>query len=147
MQTFLPSTDIHECADILDWRRCGKQRVEVLQILKTLSRGPAAKGWAHHPAVLMWRGYEPLLIRYGVAMCVNWINRGYRDTCTDKILSFRKIYLGRVKVPPWWSGNIHATHRAALLAKDFMFYREYRWKETPIIEYLWPVTHEKQKSH
>ena len=62
MQTFAPTTDIHEIAWLLDYRRLGKQRVECLQILKALDalrtgdlymtdkRGHKRKrGWVSHP--------------------------------------------------------------------------------------------------
>ena len=40
MQTFLPYPSFYFSAKSLDNKRLGKQRVEVLQILKTLSFGP-----------------------------------------------------------------------------------------------------------
>ena len=40
MQTFLPFPDFKMSAQVLDYKRLGKQRVEALQILKTLKIGP-----------------------------------------------------------------------------------------------------------
>jgi len=34
MQTFLPYADFARCAEVLDPRRLGKQRVEALQIMR-----------------------------------------------------------------------------------------------------------------
>ncbi len=54
MQTFLPYPDFAESARVLDNKRLGKQRVEVLQILNVLTDS-TRKGWRNHPAVAMWR--------------------------------------------------------------------------------------------
>jgi hypothetical protein len=43
MQTFLPYPDFRESARVLDNKRLGKQRVECLQILQTLAKGPYQK--------------------------------------------------------------------------------------------------------
>ncbi len=43
MQTFLPYADFQQSAKCLDNKRLGKQRVECLQILNTLSIGPYQK--------------------------------------------------------------------------------------------------------
>jgi len=52
MQTFLPYQNYSRCAEVLDNKRLGKQRVECLQILNALL--DASKGWKQHPAVKMW---------------------------------------------------------------------------------------------
>ena len=62
MQTFLPDPDFERTARILDDRRLGKQRVEVLQILNAMHR--TSGGWVNHPATRMWRGFEPALVAY-----------------------------------------------------------------------------------
>ena len=87
MQTFLPWPDFATSAKALDMRRLGKQRVETLQILKALT--DENYGWQHHPATKMWRGYEVGLVNYGVAICAEWITRGYKDTCLEKIEDMR----------------------------------------------------------
>lgn len=67
MQTFLPYADFDRCAEVLDNRRLGKQRVETLQIMRALTVPGYA--WQSHPAVLMWKGYEEALAAYGMAVC------------------------------------------------------------------------------
>jgi hypothetical protein len=135
MQTFLPYSSFAESARVLDWRRLGKQRVETLQILRTLAG--LSKGWSNHPAVRMWRGYESALRVYGAVICLEWRNRGYRDKCLDKILDMSSVLYA---VPPWLGDPaFHASHRAALLAKDPEWYGQWGWTETPGIEYVWPV--------
>ncbi|HEV3401347.1 MAG TPA: MSMEG_6728 family protein [Acidimicrobiales bacterium] len=83
MQTFLPFPEFELTATVLDDRRLGKQRVEVLQILRALTR--ERYGWQSHPAVLMWAGYEEALGAYGLAVCRAWSRRGRPDTCDPKI--------------------------------------------------------------
>ena len=83
MQTFLPYADFARSAEVLDTRRLGKQRVEVIQIVRALTVPGYA--WASHPAVLMWKGHEEALGRYGLAMCDQWLLRGFGDTCAATI--------------------------------------------------------------
>ncbi|WP_202919120.1 MSMEG_6728 family protein [Saccharothrix deserti] len=77
MQTFLPRATFGRSAATLDTRRLGKQRVETLQILRALVW--PEYGWKRHPAVLMWRGFTPALVAYGLAVCDEWRRRGHRD--------------------------------------------------------------------
>jgi hypothetical protein len=109
VQTFLPYPDFVRCARVLDGRRLGKQRVEALQICNALDRDHG--GWIHHPATRMWRGYEPALVAYGVAITREWIRRGHRDTVEDKLLAHLhgEPYRGQRALreagllPPWLS--------------------------------------------
>ena len=132
MQTFIPYTDFDECARALDYRRLGKQRVECKQILNAIERGSG--GWANHPATRMWRGYEPALRQYMRAIILEWIARGYKNNME---IPEPENY----KLPPWWGREeIHASHRSALLEKDFEFYYgKWSWEDEPKIDYVWPV--------
>jgi len=137
MQTFVPHTSLELSAQVLDYRRLGKQRVETLQILNAMG-APAAgrKGWTSHPATKMWSANRGALITYGVAICDEWIARGYRDTCRDKILAHGKPSDDM----PWWWGDerVHSSHRANLLRKDFEYYSKFGWTEDPEMAYFWP---------
>ena len=117
MQTFLPYSDFKKSAEALDMKRLGKQRVECLQILKALT---GAGGWKNHPAVKMWNGYSSALITYGIAICIEWKKRGYKDTCLEKILQFGNP--GDI-MPPWM-GNVdfHISHMSNLIRKDSEYY-------------------------
>ena len=129
MQTFVPYETFNEIARCLDYRRLGKQRVECMQILTALQTG---QGWANHPATRMWSGYEAALRRYQAVMIREWIRRGYNNTM--------KIPKGggRVKMPDWWGGPIHAIHRPSLLHKDREYYEMFGWREKPELNYIWP---------
>jgi hypothetical protein len=138
MQTFLPYKDFRESAHALDNKRLGKQRVETLQVLKALTI--EKYGWKSHPAVKMWKNYEYRLADYGLAICQEWIDRGYKDTCYDKIKAIRDL-LPLQPTQPWWLGDeaLHASHRSNLLRKDPEFYNQWSWSESPDLPYVWPV--------
>jgi hypothetical protein len=132
MQTFLPYPDVIRSARCLDWRRLGKQRVEAFQILKVL-RGES-EGWKNHPAVRMWRGYEPFLQDYMNQMIVEWVRRGYRNTMKIEFVWPQPLY------PHWWgSEEFHASHRSNLLRKDPVHYGQFGWPEDRSLPYVWPV--------
>lgn len=142
MQTFLPfAHDFDRSLRQLDRRRLGKQRVETLQLLNALTG--VSSGWRQHPAAVMWIGYEPALIQYGVRCCDIWREHGYRDTCRDKILDHLPVVLacrGNTGMPYWSGGAIadrlSATHRYQLFRKDPQFYA--KWEDEPEAEYYWP---------
>jgi len=91
MQTFLPSTSFEQSAKWLDTLRLGKQRVECYQILKALT--DPSYGWQNHPAVNMWRQHKHALLFYSIAICLEWQQRGYKDTCQSKILDWQTIII------------------------------------------------------
>ena len=107
MQTFLPYPEFDKSAAVLDRQRLGKQRVEAYQIIRSITLG---NGWAHHPIVKMWTGFENALKLYSNAMVAEWVGRGYRNNMETYNLNGCKIAL------PWWLGKheFHAAHRAAL---------------------------------
>ena len=136
MQTFLPYPDFELSARSLDRARLGKQRVEVLQLLKALASGGA---WSNHPASKMWRGYTNSLVAYGVVVCVEWIERGYKDSCLEKILAYYDRE--REQPLPDWVGlpEFHAAHRSNLLRKAPEHYQKFGWVEADDLPYVWPV--------
>lgn len=138
MQTFLPLASFATSARVLDRQRLGKQRVEVLQLLRALSG--ESLGWRAHPAVRMWRGAELGLVHYGLAVCGEWVGRGYADTCTAKIRQFEQVFAGSWNVPPWLGDeSFHLSHRSNLLRKAPEWYRQW-WPEDPAdLPYVWPA--------
>ena len=154
MQTFLPYEDFAKSAEALDYRRLGKQRVEAYQILKTLHtlRAPTQPtkglGWKNHPAVLMWKGHEPTLVRYTLTMCAHWRARGYKDTLFTRILDEFPFWKPRPPDddprPPPWLGfpTFHYTHRANLVRKNPGYYSEKFPDVDPDlagrVPYMWP---------
>jgi hypothetical protein len=135
MQTFLPYKSFKKSAKALDNRRLGKQRVETLQILKALSID--SYGWKNHPAVKMWKGYEPALIEYGTEICNEWLLRGFKDTCKEKIRAFSNNQ--SIIYPEWITSDFITTHRSNLIRKAPEYYQKL-WPGIPSnLEYIWPT--------
>lgn len=137
MQTFLPYSDFRASARALDRARLGKQRVEALQLLQALQRGYG--GWTSHPAAKMWKGHESSLTEYGLTICEEWIARGYKDTCYDKISEvFKSSFIQ--SSPPEWLGYpaFHLSHQSNLIRKMPEHYGKL-WPEVPNdLPYVWP---------
>lgn len=142
MQTFLPYPSFAKSARALDRLRLGKQRLEAYQMWAALT-GKNPLGWripksvASHPATLAWRGYEDALAVYYFAVCVEWERRGYKSTMPPRLISGNRALAS--EKPYWFGGEIHARHRANLLAKDPKFYGRYGWTETPSAERWYPT--------
>lgn len=151
MQTFLPWPSFGGTADVLDDRRLGKQRVEVLQVLRALT--VAGYGWRHHPVVAMWAGYEEALSCYGLAVCRAWTQAGRSDTCAASIRAQLEAATGSAVVrsqdelagagelPPWLGDpGFHRSHRSALLRKNPDHYRGFFPGVPSDLPYVWPVS-------
>lgn len=143
MQTFLPLHSFRASVEVLDRQRLGKQRVEVVQLLRALAG--ETKGWSNHPAAAMWRGHERALAVYGVAACDAWTSRGYLDTCLPKIVDLADLFPASSSAMPPWLGDeaFHLAHRSNLRRKDPGFYSPDRlgsaWDVPDDLPYLWPV--------
>jgi hypothetical protein len=150
VQTFLPYADFTRSAEALDDKRLGKQRVEVIQIVRALTVPGYA--WKTHPAVLMWQGYEEALGRYGLAMCDVWVERGFGDTCAGTITADLATFgIAPIRaeealrtagaVPPWdVDGDpVLDSHRSALVRKDPELYGPMFPEVDPEVPYVWPV--------
>ncbi|CAB4899766.1 MAG: hypothetical protein F2825_01100 [Actinobacteria bacterium] len=144
MQTFLPVADFAGSARLLDSPRLGKQRVETLQILRALELPDY--GWTTHPAVVMWRGRTPALVRYGLEMVSEWVARGFADSTAAQIEEFApgvgsQAELGAAGELPGWLGEeaVHCSHRSKLLAKEPATYRSLFAEDPDDLEYVWPA--------
>ena len=152
MQTFLPYPDFERSARTLDRKRLGKQRVETIQVVRALTR--PGYGWANHPAVLMWRGFEEALGRYGFACCDAWVELGFGDTCALTIAAdLRAAGVNSVRtqrelaaangLPPWLGDDeLHRSHQSALVRKDQQHYRPLFPDVPDDLPYVWPVRSE-----
>lgn len=138
MQTFFPFSSVESTRKVLDYKRLGKQRVEGYQILRTL-RGDS-NGWKNHPAVRMWRGFEPALFDYTIAMCEEWSSRGYTDTLSDKLFEeFGDLMDLPIAYPLWCERqDVLDSHKAMLYLKDPVHYALFA-KFSHITAYVWPV--------
>jgi hypothetical protein len=158
MQTFFHGETIFESAETLDSKRLNKQILEGYQILKLLSDYHDKKAWAHHPAVLMWKGHEYSLRSYIATMIGEARKRGIKtDKHWTNLVELESNNSGSwgENMPKWFSGEksnrIKMTHRANLYRKNPEYYAEYAYAvndkyNKPCCEkcnYYWP-THEER---
>lgn len=153
MQTFLPYDNFYESARVLDNQRLNAQIREALQIHSTLTG--ASNGWRNHPAVLQWEGHEAALIHYGTTCYTEWVRRfdaqqrkGKREHKSGKklmTLCYALPSIINLKIPPWLGyAPYHRSHRAVLLGKNYVWYQQFGWSETPAVKvgeswpYFWP---------
>ena len=150
MQTFTPYADFEQSLRTLDLKRLGKQRVEVIQIVRALTVPGYA--WSSHPAVLMWKGFEEALGRYGLTACDVWTERGFGDSCAATIITDLRAYgVADIRsyaelraadaLPPWlFDEALQRSHRSSLLRKDPEHYGPLFPADTPLgLDYVWPV--------
>src|SRR3954452_22883526 len=149
MQTFVPYADFQASARALDQKRLGKQRVEVIQIIRALTVPGYA--WSQHPATLMWKGDEEALGRYGLAMCEAWLELGFADTCAATITADLATFgIAEIRteaelaaagaLPPWLADDaVRESHQSSLVRKDPEFYGRLFPDVRPDLDYVWPV--------
>jgi hypothetical protein len=145
MQTFLPFADFGRTAAVLDSPRLGKQRVETLQILRAIEL--PEYGWQNHPAVVMWRGWVPALVRYGLDCVLEWRSRGFADSTASQISEFAPEVVDRTQrdldtagqLPGWLRDErLLISHRSKLLAKNPEHYSGMFHDVPRDLEYFWP---------
>jgi hypothetical protein len=156
MQTFLTSTQsFTETARSLDNKRLNKQALEAWQIMMVNLRLTPdgnirqGKAWANHPATLMWTGCEMLLQHYINCMVSEWKRRGYSSTIASNAQrtmnqAEEQGLLNGFQLPQWLADEntyeqIVASHRRALLVKDYERYRHNKWldDQPSTYEYVW----------
>lgn len=100
-----------------------------------------------HPASRMWKGYEHALARYSIVGLIELLRRDrYYPHHFDTFRRFLEVFPDTGN-PPWLGReDFHASHRAALLYKDPVWYGQFGWKESPAVPdsqgrlgYVWPV--------
>ena len=138
MQTFFSEDTVETSLKVLDYRRLGKQRVEGYRILRTLTG--LSTGWKQHPAVKMWRGFEPALLDYTLTACELWVHRGYCDTLADKLFEeFGDLIDEPIVYPPWVQNRkVIDSHKAMLFHNNPKSYAHYK-AYSHITDYVWPV--------
>jgi hypothetical protein len=123
MQTFLPYSSFEASAKCLDNKRLGNQRNETKVLLAAVTAG---NGWSKHPAAKMWVGHAGALAQYGLAVCLEWKRRGFKDTVQPL---FEASY-GPSNVPKWVGNeSFHSAHRSNLLRKNPDWYKQWGWSE------------------
>jgi len=86
----------------------------------------------------MWRGFEFQLAEYGIAVCREWVARGYKDSCLDKI----RVEAARFSCTqkPDWLGDsaFHLAHQSNLVRKLPEHYRQFFPTVPSDVPYIWP---------
>ena len=140
MQTFITSFDMKRNFQILDRQRLGKQRVEAIQIAwEILGK---CTGWRNHPAINMWRGYAPYLIRVYIFNCMKeWKDRGYKNDKCEKHFQklIEKVKDLPIRTPPWITLGFCKSHQSNLLRKNPNYYRRFFPNIPNNLSYVWPV--------
>jgi hypothetical protein len=140
VNVFLPYCEIAASVRCLDDLRLGKQLVECQQILNVL-RG-RRKGYANHPAVVMFRGHEGFLLEYALEAAMDWEGRKHK-THGSWIAILRdemEALPDRDATSPWWFGEpwFHITHQRNLVRKDPARYGPLFPGRPPMTGYPWP---------
>jgi len=137
IQTLLPFHNIYPSISCLSDEHLCEQRVNAKKILDTLEN--KSKTHRHHPAVKMWKGNEELLRGYLSSCITQWIKRGHSNNMESPRVQHHKI-----KLPLWWGGYIHSSHRAYLLRENPKHYAEWGWKINLATPVFWPIRHNGQ---
>jgi len=167
VQTFLPSSVVSECAEILDSKRLNKQILEAYQILKVLSGASPSGAWRNHPAALMWQGHEHALFSYANVMATEASLRGIKvDKNLFNLNELKNQYSKKwgKGLPRWTQDNhimmrITTTHKANLFKKDPLYYIRFQYavdsphnspccpnRKEPC-KYYWPTHEERKLAH
>lgn len=166
MQTFLPYPNLAASASVLDWRRLGKQRLEIVQLIRTSNivrthgRLPFRGSISHDLWMETVSKINKLRTENGDRP-LGWANHAcmlmWRNHIRGLMMYFdcirrewvRRGYAnnyGCYGIPydanemPSFIGDVkfHASHRSQLLAKDPDWYKQFRWKEKPgKLSYVW----------
>lgn len=133
MMTFIVCGDFILNAQLLDYRRLGKQRVEAIQILNAIY---THNKWSNHPIVRSWTPFITALKYYTNCIIQEWINRGGKNNIP--LFEIPKLIL-----MPWWCkwDRLHQSHRAMLNRKNPFYYNDKFTldKEYLSYGYIWPT--------
>lgn len=152
MQTFIPDADYAVGARTLDQKRLIKQLLEGRQIMQVLSKNEYQSNglvtpWAHHPAVMMWRGHKGALRCYLYSIRCEMEIRGFNYARNWRVIE--SVDVRGEHDDPWWIADkaaldrVITSHRANLWKKDHHHY--YQWGHEkaepccPRCNYYWPT--------
>lgn len=136
MQTFLPDIEMQVAVSLLDNKRLGKQRVEAIQIAMCLLEKPS--NWKNHPAVLMWKGYEPYLLEYIKCTMDEFAKRGYKNIkCVEHYNRLKSMIKDRpIQRPIWYNSDFVKAHQSNLVRKNKDYYSRY-FNVPDNLPYIW----------
>lgn len=140
MQTFVTHVNPNVTALELDRMRLGKQRVEAIQIARTLLG--LSQGWRNHPAVKMWRGYEKFLVHNYIPAIMNrWISLKYKNEgCySHHLILSQMVSQVNIERPHWFfDDSFILSHKSNLIQKKPEHYQNLYPEVTSGLPYIWP---------
>lgn len=134
MYTFLPYPNIYPSVAALTNKQLHKQKIDAKKILDTIEG--RSQAYRHHPAVKMWSGHNILLKAYLRASIHEWLGRGFSSN-----MEMPEFSNSEMRLPLWWGGYIHMTHRSFLLRANPKHYKKFKWRTESDIQMFWPVKH------
>jgi hypothetical protein len=99
----------------------------------------------------MWAGYEEALACYAMEICAEWVRRGHADSSAASISADLRAagqpaprsqseLAAKRRLSPWLGDEwLHRSHRAALVRKDPVHYRDHFNDVENDVAYFWPV--------
>lgn len=159
MQTFLPFKSFGDSARILDQKRLGNQRGEAIgalylcginkgvdfQTLLKLTDDSCERLWRRfrfHPVIRMWQDHMIWLCIYGMIICNEWTNRGFKDSCRERfvaVVDYLKL-TDMSDLPPWLGNTkFHLSHQSNLVRKNPDYYSKLFPFVDGKLRYFWPV--------
>ncbi len=148
MLVLLPFPNMRLSAHVLHRDDLSRQQSHVLEILMRLGGRGRRAGRRWFAPVLMWESCEPALLRYADGV---WQERRDRGMPLEgpspaspegaSVYDFPEDWRSRPAVMPDWVGieQLHASHRAALLARRPAWYGQFGWSEPPVRSLWWPA--------
>ena len=133
--TFIPYESFVQSAKVIDNKRLWKEILETNQLCKAIYNH--TDFYKNHPIRKMWEKHYNWLEYYKAVFVQEWLDRRLFNPFKLE----RSLCLISPETRPKWLGNeqLHASHRASLLFKNPQWYSQFNWKETPKIEYFWPI--------
>jgi hypothetical protein len=134
MQTFLVNSIFGYNAKYLDDKRLWKQVLEAKQLYAAIRN--KTDFYKNHPTRLMWENYPNHLEMYLFSVVNEWLHRrlGLFELHFGKQVDYSE------NSPSWLKDErLYSSHRAALLFKNPTHYSQFKWIETPGINYFWPI--------
>lgn len=133
MNIFAPYPDLQKSVSCLDPKRLGNQ---VYREGLTLIRG----GWPNHPCSKIWAAHKHSLAKYCLFGLEELKRRGRNyPKWFDYFNNCLKEFPDTGLPPIFGNEKFHSSHRAALLHKNYDYYSNFNWSETPKIDYVWKI--------
>jgi len=144
MQTWITDFSFSKSAQNLDNKRLHTQIYEGIHIFASLldinnKLVNPKRSIKNHPTAKLWKGYELNLWIYIYFHRMEWKNRGYKNTITEKNIMIIVKYLYKFNDnnlaykngnPDWITEELVTTHRSVLIQKKPEHYRKL-WPDVP----------------